>query len=342
VLLLVSTLMEFKSRALLPADDVEEEIAEDDSARQELVRQLLEYRRYRMAANLLEERAAQQRERVPRLSTEDPFDRTDPAAEPIRELELWDLLAAFSRLMKANVVPVAASIAKDPTPIREYMRRLEEAVLESGGIEFERLLGLTNTRAQLIGKFLAVLELIKSGRVWVEWGRGDDIVFLPPRRTIIGDPADADLMAMEDATAPPDVAGRSSPDPTSLDDSTADASADGGVRAERARGDEPGEPEERTRPSSRSKEGAARGSDEVLLEEAAQESAEDDSEFSRLVWGEPGDPNRSAWDHFEPLLDAVERELDERPDGPRSRKPPRNDAPEATPGTAGDEESPVD
>jgi hypothetical protein len=74
-------------------------------------------------------------------------------------------------------VPEAEGIVRDPTPIETYMDRLDERVRERGSIRFADLLGRDNTRAQLIGKFLALLELIRLNRVWVEWIEAtDDIV----------------------------------------------------------------------------------------------------------------------------------------------------------------------
>src|SRR5581483_2717200 len=95
-LVMTATLVEIKSRMLLPAEARPDE--EDDAAdpRRELVRQLLEYRKFKDAAAALEERAARQGARVPRQEPAEPA-AGGPAVKPV---ELWDLVSAFARLMR--------------------------------------------------------------------------------------------------------------------------------------------------------------------------------------------------------------------------------------------------
>lgn len=206
-LVLVSSLMEFKSLRLLPhaPEDPEEDAWSE--TRQELVKQLLEYRRFREAAAALAEKAALQQQRLPRLAREGAEAASDPAQQPIRELELWDLVSAFSRLMKENVVPVAEELERDPTPLPVYMNRLESMVKHAGvgGVLFRDLLGTRNTKAQIIGKFLAVLELIKRGRVWVEVDAArEEVFFFPPRTPAPQDELESS-MPMADASVPPEA-----------------------------------------------------------------------------------------------------------------------------------------
>jgi segregation and condensation protein A len=206
-LVLASVLMEIKSRQLLPHVEETPIEVEADEAREELVRQLLEYRRFREAAALLGERALRQQERLAREAQDLSASDLHPAKQPIRELELWDLVAAFSRLMRENIVPVAETVERDPTPLPVYMNRLEATVLSVGeeGISFRDLLGTTNTRSQIIGKFLATLELIKTRRVWLELDpASDEIRFYPPREEPFRF-EESESMAMADSSVPPDV-----------------------------------------------------------------------------------------------------------------------------------------
>lgn len=205
----LATLLELKSRELIPRATIEEEPAEADAARTTLVRQLLEYRRFKEAAALLSEKAAERQKKFGRGI--DEFAALDPAERPIREIELWDLVSAFGRLMRENVVPVADEIAKDPTPLPVYMDRMAAIVVAAGtrGANMAALFGLQNTKVQLIGKFLALLELIKTNRIWVELAEnGEDLVFAPPR-TEAKEPVDPSGL-MADETAPPGFATLSS------------------------------------------------------------------------------------------------------------------------------------
>lgn len=212
-LVLASTLMEFKSRALVPGPAVENPDIEPE-VRSELVRQLLEYKRFKEVAALLWDRAEEWRKRVGRKSDPWAQERTDLTTQPIRELELWDLVSAFSRLMKETVIPMADRVQRDPTPITTYMARLEELVLagssgrgggrSGGGVTFRDLMGSNNSRVQLIGKFLALLELIKCKQVWVEFDEAiGEIVVLPPRPAATA--GDAPSLPMADGNVPPDA-----------------------------------------------------------------------------------------------------------------------------------------
>src|SRR5262249_1681194 len=99
-LVMAATLMEIKSRMLLPADESIVESADDP--RQELGRQLLEDKRFKDAALLLEQRAERHLERLPRSVTIPERD-SDPATQPLRAVELWDLVSAFGRLMRETL-----------------------------------------------------------------------------------------------------------------------------------------------------------------------------------------------------------------------------------------------
>src|SRR5437870_916041 len=80
-LVMAATLMEIKSRMLLPRP--EEEQGEDDDPRLELVKQLIEYKKYKEAAALLDEQAQRQLARLPRLA-EGTVSPLDPAHQPLR------------------------------------------------------------------------------------------------------------------------------------------------------------------------------------------------------------------------------------------------------------------
>lgn len=201
-LVTLSTLMELKARRLLPPADVDD-IEPESEARHELVKQLLEYRRFREAAELLEERARLRQAKLRREVNESGA-MADATERPIRDLELWDLVSAFSRLMRETLVPSADQLVLDHTPISVYMEQLRSSVLESGGMAFEELIGRDASRSQLIGRFLALLELIKQGHVWLEVGE-EGIRLLPPRPLDESVVPESDSIPMADQTMPPEV-----------------------------------------------------------------------------------------------------------------------------------------
>lgn len=164
-LVMSATLMEIKSRLLLPRP--EEMAAEEADPRRELVKQLLEYKKYKDAAALLEEQAEKQQARMSRLPLEMP-PPPDPAQQPLQQVELWDLVSAFGRLMRETASLAPRQIVVDETPLQVHMEQIE--VLLQGGkrLEFRALFTPPYNRGRLIGLFLAILELVRRGRIHAE------------------------------------------------------------------------------------------------------------------------------------------------------------------------------
>ena len=123
-LAMASTLIEIKSQQVLPrGDEIEEEI---DDPRKELVQRLLEYKKYRDAASILEERGRRWQQHYPRLASDLPPRRRNLAEEPIHEVELWDLVSAFGRIIRDSEAAKPSSIVYDDTPIHVYMARIHQ------------------------------------------------------------------------------------------------------------------------------------------------------------------------------------------------------------------------
>jgi segregation and condensation protein A len=157
---MASTLIEIKSRMVLPRNEEVEGEVEDP--RQELVRRLLEYNDYRNAAHMLAERARQWSARYPRLDVESPRRVVAPAEQPLEQVELWDLVSALGRVMREKVASSGPeSIRYDDTPIHVYMRRIYERLQSEPGVEFSTLFEGAVHRSTFVGMFLAVLELIR-------------------------------------------------------------------------------------------------------------------------------------------------------------------------------------
>jgi segregation and condensation protein A len=177
-LVMAATLMEIKSKMLLPRVDEPEEEAEDP--RLDLVRQLIEYKKYKEAAALLEARAEEQSFRVPRQPR--PAPALDPAQEPLRQAELWDLVSAFGRLMQETLSQQAQQIVVDHTPMHVYMEEIVQRLGEAPAVPFSALFTPPHHRARLVGMFLAVLELIKRSVITAEQPEafGDILLSLHP------------------------------------------------------------------------------------------------------------------------------------------------------------------
>jgi segregation and condensation protein A len=175
-LVMAATLMEIKARSLLPAEVAEGEEEEADP-RRELVKQLLEYRKFKDAAAALEERAEKQSARLARVAPEEP---TKPSTPVVRPVELWDLVSAFARLMRETQALHPTAVVVDDTPQHVYEEQVRELVRAAGRVAFRELFTPPYQKARLIGLFLAVLELIKGREVWLEQPEPFGEIWLTP------------------------------------------------------------------------------------------------------------------------------------------------------------------
>jgi segregation and condensation protein A len=173
-LVMAATLVEIKSRMLLPAD-AQAAADEPPDPRRELVKQLLEYRKFKDAAAALEERAEAQGTRIPR---QEPPSTTGPATPVVRPVELWDLVSAFARLVRETQALAPTTIAVDDTPQHVYEAQIRERVLAAGRVRFRDVFTPPYHKARLIGTFLAILELIRHHGLGLESGDTEGDIWL--------------------------------------------------------------------------------------------------------------------------------------------------------------------
>jgi segregation and condensation protein A len=163
---IASLLIEIKSQQVLPrGDEVEEEL---DDPRQDLVRRLLEYKKYRDAASMLEERSRAWQQHYPRRGDDLPASNRNLAEEPIHEVELWDLVSAFGRIIRDNVASKPSNIVYDDTPIHVYMERIQKRLAERGRLALSALFDAGMHKAVLVSIFLAILELVRHRQIRAE------------------------------------------------------------------------------------------------------------------------------------------------------------------------------
>lgn len=162
-LVMAASLMEIKSRTLLPTPPEAEEPEDLEDPRLELVRQLLEYKKYKDAARALADAAEQQALKHARQ----PADLArDGNALDVEEVQVWDLLAAFNKLLEAiGQKSRPHEIVYDDTPIALHAADVVDSLERSGGAQLFEHIFAGRTKAQLIGLFLALLELIRQRRI---------------------------------------------------------------------------------------------------------------------------------------------------------------------------------
>lgn len=179
-LVMAATLMEIKSAMLLPKPPpVEGETsaaAELADPRYELVKQLLEYKRIKDSAALLESRQKEHEQRFPRVPAAQVGNPDEPPPLDLDEVQIWDLLTAFSRLMKEVGVrgPRMHEVTYDDTPIDLHAADIEDRLTREGKLTLRGLIIGRKTRGEMIGVFLALLELIRQKKILVF--QGDEAV----------------------------------------------------------------------------------------------------------------------------------------------------------------------
>lgn len=177
---MAGTLMEIKSKVVLPRTK-EEEAEEAEDPRQELVQQLIEYKRFKEAAGYLEEKAERQSHRHSRRPPPPP---TSKAPTPIQPVELWDLVSAFGRLLQETLTDQQEEIVADQTPIHVYADQILNRLRTESEVRFSSLFAPPHTRSRLVGIFLAVLELTRGFLIFAEQEGtfGDMVLTLAPER----------------------------------------------------------------------------------------------------------------------------------------------------------------
>ncbi|MDR1384206.1 MAG: segregation/condensation protein A [Planctomycetaceae bacterium] len=153
------TLIEIKSYQVLP--NIEETAEEIEDPRKDLVRQLLTYKEHSDNAVALETRSRKWQQHYPRIANDLPARQTSLADEPIYEVELWDLVSAFGRIIHDSSPKSQQNIVYDDTPISTHMKRIYYRLKNEERISFRSLFSIGQHKTTLIGIFLAVLELVR-------------------------------------------------------------------------------------------------------------------------------------------------------------------------------------
>ncbi|MGY8748023.1 MAG: segregation and condensation protein A [Pirellulales bacterium] len=161
-----SILIELKARAMLPRTETEEDPeTELADPRKDLVQRLLLFKRFKDASSLLEDQGSAWQKRYARIADDLPTQKVDMADQPIHEVELWDLVSAFGRVLRDNRPVPQANITYDETPIHIYMKRIHARIVSHRRVSFTDLFEAGMHKSAMVGIFLAVLELTRHHNV---------------------------------------------------------------------------------------------------------------------------------------------------------------------------------
>jgi segregation and condensation protein A len=165
---------------LLPVDDSADE-DEIDDPRQELVDKLIEYQRFRKLSTLMEEREEQLEYRVERRSTQ-PILPFDDEEELWDQIDVWELLKTFSRIM-ANINTDRLVSLYEEVTVNEKITLIDELIERKGEFLFTELIRRDGSVMELVCAFIAILESARQRSIRILQNRmfGDIRISVGPR-----------------------------------------------------------------------------------------------------------------------------------------------------------------
>lgn len=175
-LVMAATLVHIKSRMLLPDETAEDEDEEEAESREELIRRLLEYQRFKEAAGELERREILGRDAF--LRRAEPSENT--GAIEVETLSLFDLISALRQVLDRFPEEKFHQVIMEKVSVREKMMILLDELHRLGRVVFQSLFEQASSRIEVVATFLAMLELVKirAIRIWQDQRLGPIVIEL--------------------------------------------------------------------------------------------------------------------------------------------------------------------
>lgn len=159
-LVMAATLIDIKSKMLLPKDPLAEPGAdEEDDPRADLINQLLEHQKYKAAAEMLWSRATVEQAVFKRGELE--TDKENPEVS----VGLFDLLKVFQQILARHKEEVLLEIEREEISMTEMLDRLRDMVAKTGELNLRSFFELARSRRELVLAFLSILELVRTTHI---------------------------------------------------------------------------------------------------------------------------------------------------------------------------------
>lgn len=205
-LVMASTLMEIKSLLMMPpepgealGDDMTGDETDGADPRYELVQQLLAYKRFKDAAGALDRRREDFESRFPHRAPRfkaDPVEEAAPIELDMEDVSVWNLVEAFNSLMEqVGTSTLNHEIVNDDTPLELHQEDIVDRLQRDGSMTLQKMFVGRTGAQQMIGLFLATLELLRQQKVRVrqQTQAGEMFVELRPEADWVQNrPEDAD------------------------------------------------------------------------------------------------------------------------------------------------------
>ena len=190
-LVMAATLLQIKSKMLLPVEESAEDEDDGPDPREELVRRLLEYKTFKAAARQLDTQEKIWREIYSRpAAPQQDAPVTDEAM--LENIGLFDLVDALQGILNRNPGKKLLEILPDNLTVRDRMNVILEALEGQESIGFEALFDASSHRLLIIVSFLALLELIRLRTVRVYQAESFGPILVSRSFSLVPDPAELD------------------------------------------------------------------------------------------------------------------------------------------------------
>lgn len=162
-IVMASTLMRVKAKMLIPRPELDDD-GEIIDPRTELMQQLIDYKRFRNAAEMLDGLAFDRSHVVSRQFVQEiQTIEGNEIGSILRDVTLYDLARVFKQAMENRPVMSQFELIREPVRLEEQKKFLFKFFDGDGRLKFSTLLKELETRMEIIVTFLAILDLIREG-----------------------------------------------------------------------------------------------------------------------------------------------------------------------------------
>ncbi|MBM3255525.1 MAG: chromosome segregation protein ScpA [Candidatus Omnitrophica bacterium] len=163
-LVMAATLVQIKSKMLLPAEE-SQEVQEEEDPRQELIKRLLEYEKFKEIAQNLREREVSQQEIFKRPKLDNKEEQQPVSGEVYFEASLFDLITAFSQALEDVPKEIFYEVVKDEFTIEDKVHTILHMMLVENSVHLSKLFKEAKNKVEIVVTFLAILELIRMKEI---------------------------------------------------------------------------------------------------------------------------------------------------------------------------------
>ncbi len=158
-LVMAATLIEIKSKMLLPKEIIEATEEEMEDPREALVRQLLEHQKFKNASQMLYERVTVEQAVFPRGRIESDENNAETNAS------VFDLLTVFQKILSRHKEEVQMEIQREEVSLSDMLKNLRKRIFGGKELSLLKFFEEMHTRRELVTAFMAVLEIVRAESV---------------------------------------------------------------------------------------------------------------------------------------------------------------------------------